>query len=120
MVTQDKLDAVVVLYRENDTMHLWGIPYRMRPGQSPADLLRASHNGDRPVYGQHGTPKPVDISDWIWLGSPGWYGALTHDEIVLVKAFVDKHRVTDSIPTYPNEWTDLTEEPPVDDGDLTP
>ena len=37
---QEKLDSVVILWRQPDTLALWGIPYKMREdgGQQPYDL----------------------------------------------------------------------------------
>ena len=34
-----------VLYRQPDNNVLWGIPYKMKPGQSPRDLLNHPNRG---------------------------------------------------------------------------
>lgn len=86
-ITQAALDTIRVLYTAPETLSLYGIPYQMRPGQAPRDI----GVGWR--------------SDWIWLGSPGWFGSMTVDEIALVKAFL--HRVAIDIPQNPHEWTKI-------------
>lgn len=96
------LDGIKVLWRQSDTMALYGIPYDMRPGQQPADLTRGS-----PAlgYGTYGAPyrAPGPRADWVWLGSPGWFGSLSPADISAVRSFLGS-LVLDSIPTGPNEW----------------
>ena len=77
------LDKIKVLYRRAGTLSLWGIPHDMRPGQQPSDLEKRDN--------------------WIWLGSPGWWGYLSQEEQMLVEAFLRTQR--DNIPENPNEWT---------------
>ena len=74
------------LYRSNTgCMSLWGIPYKMKPGQGPKDLIGNTEN-------------------WTWLGSPGWYGSTKTKILGILSTIPD-----DAIPTHPGEWTDLTE-----------
>lgn len=87
MITQAKLDTIRVLYTAPDTLSLWGIPYKMREGQNPKDI-REDYRGD-----------------WLWLGTPGWFGAMTSEEILLVRAFLDKFKA--DIPQNPHEWTKI-------------
>lgn len=89
------LSTIRVLWRQpNGSMSLWGIPYPMRPGQAPRDL-----------YERFDGPAP----DWIWLGSPGWWGAMTRERIEEVKAFLAPLREQGLIPTGPGEWADIKE-----------
>jgi hypothetical protein len=81
------LDTIKVLFRQPDALALWGIPYDMRPSQSPKDL----HAKYR--------------KDWIFLGYPGWFGSLSQDDIREIKAFLAQHR--GNIPENPYEWTRL-------------
>ncbi len=104
MRADQDLERVVVLYRQSDTMSLWGIPYAMRPGQSSRDLARS--DAREPVRpGHYGTPPSNYMAAWIWLGSPGWYGTMDPECIAKVKAFCEKHK--DSIPQSPEEWSTL-------------
>lgn len=86
--TADGLATIKVLYRQNDTMSLWGVPYEMRRncGQSPDDI--ANHHG------------------WIYLGGPGWWGSIPEPEITAIKEYLSRMPI-DAIPSYPNEWTSL-------------
>lgn len=85
------LQTVRVLYRDANCQ-LWGIPYLMRRdvGQQPRDLQRAGRT-----------------EGWIWLGSPGWWGHMTHAEQVETETFLA--RVKDQIPGNPFEWDELPE-----------
>ena len=103
-----ELSKIRVLYRDgNGSMGLWGIPYDMRPGQSPRDLRRAHESYSPPRPGSYGA-KQVDLSDWVWLGSPGWYGSMTADEIAEVKRYLTWFR--DAVPNGPNEFSELPSE----------
>lgn len=84
------LGPIRVLWRQPDTMALWGIPYRMRHdiGQSPGDLYEARNT-----------------CGWVWLGSPGWYGSYSSGEIQKVVSFLSYH--ADMIPDNPGEWTEI-------------
>lgn len=83
------LNTIKVLYRQPDTLALWGIPYEMRRGQQPRDLWE--RRGD----------------SWIWLGSPGWYGSMSKSDQAAVKAFLDQHR--EAVPENPHEWSLLAD-----------
>ena len=99
-----KLNSIVVLYRQPDTLALWGIPYAMRPGQQPRDLFRAHRDYVPPPPGHYGR-KQIDISDWIWLGSPGWWGTLSKEEQGEIEAFLRSHE--GDIPQGPDKWRDI-------------
>jgi len=92
MLNAARLATIRVLYRQSDTMSLWGIPYRMRAdvGQQPRDI------------------DPARRKDWVWLGSPGWWGSMTRAEQAAVAAFLAT-LPKDAIPEYPNEWIDLAD-----------
>ena len=96
------LSSIRVLWRQSDTLALYGIPYDMRPGQSPADLTKGSPSLP---YGTYGTPgrAPGPRSDWTWLGSPGWWGSYSRDEIDAIEAFLKAQG--DNVPSWPNEWS---------------
>lgn len=87
--TPENLAKVRVLYRQDDTLSLWGIPYEMR-----ADCNQSPRNIDKHWRG-----------DWIWLGTPGWYGDMNADEKQLVKDFLTAHK--DDEPQNPHEWCTL-------------
>jgi hypothetical protein len=88
----DRLVTIRVLYREPDTMSLWGIPYEMRKavGQQPRDI---------DIYHRRG---------WIWLGSPGWWGSLSAEEQLAVSAWLAA-LPEGCIPEGPCEWCSLAE-----------
>ena len=86
-----KLASIQVLYRQADTLSLWGLPYQMRPGQGPKDI-RTEYRGD-----------------WIWLGCPGWWCGMSREDQMLVQAFL--HIYKDLVPEGPNEWSSLIEVP---------
>lgn len=100
----EALTKIKVLFRQSDTMALYGIPYEMRPGQSPRDLMRGS---PRLPYGTHGAPfRPAGPrEDWLWLGTPGWWGHFSPADQEAIKAFLVKHG--DMVPTHPGEWSAL-------------
>lgn len=96
--------TVKVLYRLPDTLTLIGIPYQMRPGQSPRRLREAHHNFVPAAPGHYG-PKQIDLSDWVYLGEPGWFGTMPKARQAEVIAFCEKH--PDLIPKGPDEWIDI-------------
>lgn len=98
----EKLKSIKVLFRMPDSLALVGIPYDMRPGQQPRDIWKAFRDYTSPKPGHYGS-KQVDISDWIWLGTPGWFGDMTAEEVAAVKDFIAKHR--DDVPGNPYEWS---------------
>lgn len=106
----DKLAEVRVLWRQPDTLALWGIPYDMREGQSPNDLARAHRNWEAPRYGSYGS-KRIDISDWVWIGQPGWWGSWTSSDIAALKTWLASPRIAENIPGGPCEWTTLPKRP---------
>lgn len=94
-----KLAGIRVLWRAPDTLDLWGIPYEMRPGQTPLDLFRASQK-THPTRGFL-----TSIADWVWLGQPGWWGHLRRDEQTLIRAYLEKY--ADLVPKNPPEFCSL-------------
>ena len=89
-------ERIVVLFRAADTMQLWGLPYRMRDevSQSPRHLW------NRPGYGgEYRAPGPLE--DWIYLGSPGWWGHLNDEQQTAVKEFLSR---VEWVPEGPYEW----------------
>ncbi len=97
-----KLESLKVLWCQPITLGLWGIPYDMRPGQSPADLWRSHHNWKPARPGWYGS-KQISLSDWVCLGWPGWWGSIPKDEIEAIKTFLETHR--NDIPQNPAEYT---------------
>lgn len=83
---------IKTLWRQPDTMSLWGLPFRMNReiGQEPRHLWEAGRKS------------------FIWLGSPGWFGSMTEAEQAEVKAFLAQHE--GNIPLGPGEWDELPEE----------
>lgn len=99
-----RLRDIKVLYREPDTMFLWGIPYGMRPGQSPRDLIDGYRRYSVPLRpGHYGTVLKDPRDSWLWLGSPGWWGHLSPVRQKAVKKFLA--RCGDAVPEWPNEWS---------------
>lgn len=108
-VTDAMLASIRVLFRRDDSLCLYGIPYDMRPGQSPGDIWRAS-KAYRPrasIYEMQ-APHRDWTSDWIWLGSPGWFGSMSPEAIVRVKAWLAERKAKDEIPGGPFEWNPIT------------
>ena len=67
-----RFKTIRVLYRDAN-LSLWGVPYNLRPGQSPRHIQDAGN-----------------ARDWIWLGSPGWFGGMTIAEMDEVRAYLAK------------------------------
>lgn len=105
---QERFASIKVLYRAPQTMALWGIPYEMRPGQQPRHLAEAGDSYVAPPPGYYGS-KQVDLSDWVYLGSPGWYSG-PGEEAHLAQAFLDSLD-PNVIPRGPYEWLSLAEQP---------
>ena len=80
------LDSVQILFRQNDTMSLWGLPHGLRPGQSPRDLQEVNNT-----------------KGWIWLGTPGWWGSISRSDIEKIRKFLEG--VGDMVPFHPGEWS---------------
>ena len=106
-----KLAEVRVLWRQPDTLALWGIPYDMREGQSPNDLARAHRNWEAPRYPKIGGSKRIDLSDWVWIGQPGWWGSWSKADIAAITAWLALPRVAENIPGGPCEWATLPKRP---------
>jgi hypothetical protein len=106
------LDSIKVLFRAPDTMGLYGIPYRMREGQQPGDLWRA-HIVHSDVYIDGNMPR-VGLADWLWLGSPGWWGSMKKADQKQVAAWLQE--LGPLVPGGPYEWVDLMKEKEVADG----
>jgi len=97
------LAGIRVLWRQSDTMALYGIPYDMRPGQQPADLTRGSPTLPPGTYGaKPRAPGPRD--DWLYLGSPGWWGSLSRGDQSAIVAWLATLE-PGIVPTGPNEWS---------------
>lgn len=101
------LRSVRVLYRDRN-LQLWGIPYDLRPGQSPRDLFDSR---TEPVLGTHygqARSAPGPRADWIWLGAPGWYSTMSPGERNETKAFLAGL----DVPKNAHEWTRVHRENP--------
>jgi len=98
------LSSIRVLFRAPDALTLWGIPYEMRPGQSPRHLLDAYRTWVAPRPGHYGSNQ-IKLG-WIYLGEPGWFGSMSRARRAEVDAFLSKHK--DDIPQGPYEWTRLS------------
>lgn len=105
-ISRQNLSAIKILYRQPDTMALWGLPYDLRPGQSPRHLWDSRTIPDTcaQAAGRYGftLAAPGPREGWIWLGSPGWYGTMTRRDQVRVRAFLDQH--DEFVPGGPGEW----------------
>ena len=99
------LNKLKIIFRDKN-LQLWGIPYRMRPNsnQQPADIKRAHDEWVPSGPGSYG-PKQVSISDWVWLGSPGWWGDMSKERQAQVKEFLAAHG--DMVPMNWNEWSEI-------------
>jgi len=80
------LEGIEVLWRQPDTLSLWGIPHGMRPGQSPRDLWEAGN-----------------VSGWVWLGAPGWWGTASTFRRTGIERFMTRFD-PGAIPGGPYEW----------------
>lgn len=109
----EQLRTIRVLWRQPYVLTLWGIPYTMRPGQQPYDLWKAHRDYLGPRPGHYGAAR-IDLSDWIALGEPGWWGSRSGADIQAIEAFLAVHR--GNIPQNPCEWSELQPEPVVPEG----
>lgn len=78
------LATLKVLYRHPYNGGLYGLPYGMRPGQTPTDLLRANNT-----------------KGWIWLGSQGWWGSLSKRDQKHISRWLESLA---DVPQSPGEW----------------
>jgi hypothetical protein len=99
-----KLASIKILFRRDESLTLYGIPYNMRPGQQPGDLWRAWRDYVPPQPGHYGS-KNIDLSDWIYLGEPGWFDITDREEIDAIKAWLAIH--VNDVPDGPFEWTTI-------------
>jgi hypothetical protein len=83
------MNNIKVLYRQADTMSLWGVPYEMKSGQAPRNIIDGN---DGRIPG-----------DWIYLGGPGWWGNLSKDRQEEIQAFLEKQ----DVPQWPCEWSEV-------------
>jgi hypothetical protein len=90
-VTQEILDSFVYLWRENMTLALYGIPRELK------------HPGHFDAF------PPEHRRDWVWLGTPGWYGDVDNREKNLIARYIARMESIGALPEYPNEWTDVRE-----------
>lgn len=86
------LKQIRVLYRKDDSLTLYGIPYEMKPGQAPKDILERYRGA------------------WFYLGEPGWYGNMTTWQMKTVRDFVDRLEAQGLVPNGPHEWLTLPNE----------
>lgn len=107
------LNKIQVLWRQSDTMALYGIPYNMREGQSPRDIFMAEWPGILQPGERKATPRKHSgqvPSDWIYLGNPGWWGSISRDDQAKIQKFLEFFKAKDLIPGGPNEFCELHEE----------
>jgi len=95
-------EFIQVLWRQPDTMALYGIPYDMRPGQAPRDLLAKNPDGS--------TNWSLAPPSWVFLGAPGWWGNMSADRQADVQTFLNL--VSDCVPQGPGEWARIPKDPP--------
>lgn len=111
MSIREKLRSIKVLFRAPEHLGLYGIPYEMRPGQSPGNLWDSTRIQDtlKQAAGWHGatlvTPGPRE--DWVFLGYPGWWGHVSRDEQREIEAFLEPLEKADLIPGGPYEWSQI-------------
>lgn len=112
-ISKADLDKIVVLWRQPDLLALWGIPYAMREGcgQTPKHLWDARERDmRRPFRSGVYQSKPVDLSDWIWLGQPGWWGSLLPEERAAIEVWLSPLEMLGLVPGGPCEFVDLRKE----------
>lgn len=81
----------VVVYDGNAFL---GVPYEMREGQQPLDVI------ERYRHGHNGAPA------WVWLGSPGWYGTMSFEQRTMAQTIVER---CGRVAWYKGCWTTLPE-----------
>ncbi len=105
-ITKAELDKIVVLWRQPDTLALWGIPYSMRDEcqQTPYDLWKSSRGEG---YGPTAPRYRANLSDWIWLGSPGWWGGHLPESRITIQVWLAPLAILDLIPRDECAFVDL-------------
>lgn len=90
---------IVVLYRRDDSLELFGIPYDMRPGQSPRHIWEGARRYYDGLAGMRTratreAPNRDFTADWISLGVPG---RETTETLAWLATLED-------VPQGPHEW----------------
>jgi hypothetical protein len=93
------LSTIRILWRQPDTMTLWGVPYLMREGQQPGDIWRARQARGWARPADYGSAQ-VSLADWIYLGEPGWWGHMSTEDQDAAEAWL----VGREVPGNPCEW----------------
>lgn len=113
MITQETIDGIRTVFRDASSGSLWGIPYTMNHeiGQTPKHIWDGRTMPDPmhppPTYIGYTIPDPGPAPDWVWLGTPGWFGSMNREEIELVKAFQERLRAEDLMSQWPGEWQEV-------------
>lgn len=113
MITEETIDGIRTVFRDASGGSLWGIPYTMNHeiNQSPRDIWNGRTMPDPmhqpPTYIGYTVPDPGPQPDWVWLGTPGWFGSMSREEIDLVKAFIERLKSADELPGWPGEWLEV-------------
>lgn len=105
--TWAKLRGIRVIWRQPDTMSLWGIPHAMRAGQTPGNLWggRLVPDTIRRAQGWHGATlrSPGPREGWVWLGAPCWWGNLPES----AQRAIEAYRKLLDVPSNPGEWSEV-------------
>lgn len=96
-----RLPEIRYIYLDSTGANLYGIPYELRPGQSPRDLLR----GKFPAAFPRGSLRSATPQDLGWIDLCG------------LVDFIAEIRRRGAIPDYPNEYRNLDCHPSVKPGD---
>ena len=113
-ITKADLDKIVVIWRQPDTLALWGVPYAMRDdcGQTPKHLWDARKSFyEKPISNRvYARKNPTNLDDWIWLGQPGWWGSLLPEERTAIEVWLAPLATLDLIPRDVCAFVDLQKE----------
>lgn len=117
MTYQEKLDSIVIVWRQCGGVSgsqgtLWGIPYAMRPDQSPGDLWKARERSREQARvmkpGCYGGSKVTNLDDWVYLGSPGWWETRDLEAKRLAKQWLAGLEIAGiELPRHSGEWVVL-------------
>lgn len=86
------LASIKRLYRDRNGV-LWGVPYDMRPGQAPRDLLGVPSMADNLRGRFHDLKTPGELV-WAYLGDWGddgqlsWWGSYNKERLEEVRAWL--------------------------------